>query len=107
MLHAVNTQHGLQRIGPSAIARLGIKRLDDSGHILPWQNLLHAGEENLFSGLTALSAEFTIGEGELMAHDVPLGCAPDEYDDLISGTCSHLPYISLSCFYSVTHQSHL
>ncbi|WP_431647495.1 hypothetical protein, partial [Enterobacter hormaechei] len=37
------------------------------------------------------SAEFTIGEGELMAHDVPLGCAPDEYDDLISGTCSHLP----------------
>ncbi|MGP7339079.1 hypothetical protein ACTZRJ_22955, partial [Klebsiella pneumoniae] len=38
------------------------------------------------------SAEFTIGEGELMAHDVPLGCAPDEYDDLISGTCSHLPY---------------
>ncbi|MEY7207664.1 hypothetical protein AB9C19_23950, partial [Escherichia coli] len=35
--------------------------------------------------------EFTIGEGELMAHDVPLGCAPDEYDDLISGTCSHLP----------------
>ncbi|HHC1589645.1 TPA: hypothetical protein ACN7VP_003489, partial [Klebsiella pneumoniae] len=21
-----------------------------------------------------------------------LGCAPDEYDDLISGTCSHLPY---------------
>ncbi|WP_409338447.1 YrhA family protein [Klebsiella pneumoniae] len=32
-----------------------------------------------------------MGEGELMAHDVPLGCAPDEYDDLISGTCSHLP----------------
>ncbi|EJC2392783.1 hypothetical protein MYB17_004346, partial [Escherichia coli] len=47
--------------------------------------------ENLFSGLTALTAEFTVGEGELMAHDVPLGCAPDEYDDLISGTCSHLP----------------
>ncbi|MGC0217112.1 hypothetical protein ACOW5K_025940, partial [Klebsiella pneumoniae] len=44
-------------------------------------------------GLTALSAEFTIGEGELMAHDVPLGCAPDEYDDLISGTCSHLPLV--------------
>ncbi|MCM0910292.1 hypothetical protein, partial [Klebsiella pneumoniae] len=47
-------------------------------------------------GLTALSAEFTIGEGELMAHDVPLGCAPDEYDDLISGTCSHLPYHNCS-----------
>ncbi|MCS1013498.1 hypothetical protein NXZ17_24225, partial [Escherichia coli] len=46
-------------------------------------------------GLTALSAEFTIGEGELMAHDVPLGCAPDEYDDLISGTCSHLPQVML------------
>jgi hypothetical protein len=51
---------------------------------------------NLFSGLTALSAEFTIGEGELMAHDVPLGCAPDEYDDLISGTCSHLPFVITS-----------
>jgi hypothetical protein len=76
--------------GYARLARLGIKRLDDSGHILPWQNLLHAGEENLFSGLTALSAEFTIGEGELMAHDVPLGCAPDEYDDLISGTCCTL-----------------
>ncbi|MGY9183139.1 hypothetical protein ACTM85_25360, partial [Citrobacter freundii] len=48
-------------------------------------------------GLTALSAEFTIGEGELMAHDVPLGCAPDEYDDLISGTCSHLPKKAFCC----------
>ncbi|MCQ0274154.1 hypothetical protein, partial [Escherichia coli] len=35
------------------------------------------------------------GEGELMAHDVPLGCAPDEYDDLISGTCSHLPKLKI------------
>ncbi len=44
--------------------------------------LLHAGEENLFSGLTALSAEFTIGEGRVdEPHDVPLGCS-DEYDDL-------------------------
>ncbi|VAE04455.1 binding-protein-dependent transport system inner membrane protein [Enterobacter hormaechei] len=33
-----------------------------------------------------------------MAHDVPLGCAPDEYDDLISGTCSHLPYIYDTAF---------
>ncbi|MBN0719785.1 hypothetical protein JTM06_34915, partial [Pseudomonas aeruginosa] len=30
-----------------------------------------------------------------MAHDVPLGCAPDEYDDLISGTCSHLPLLNV------------
>ncbi|WP_215202598.1 hypothetical protein, partial [Escherichia coli] len=51
--------------------------------------------------LTALSAEFTIGEGELMAHDVPLGCAPDEYDDLISGTCSHLPLMPSSLVFSV------
>ncbi|BCL10892.1 Attachment invasion locus protein precursor (plasmid) [Escherichia coli] len=28
-----------------------------------------------------------------MAHDISLGCAPDEYDDLISGTCSHLPSV--------------
>jgi len=58
---------------------------------LPWQNLLHAGQENLFSGLTALTAEFTVGEGKLMSHDEPCSMAPDEYDDLISGTCSHLP----------------
>ncbi|MDG0715014.1 hypothetical protein, partial [Klebsiella pneumoniae] len=60
-------------------------------------------------GLTALSAEFTIGEGELMAHDVPLGCAPDEYDDLISGTCSHLPLFFIPnyiCHKRVTHGSH-
>ncbi len=91
MLHAVNAQHGLQRIRSSAIARLGVKRLDDFHHVLPWQNLLHAGQENLFSGLTALTAEFTVGEGELMAHDEPCSMAPDDKHDLISGTCSHLP----------------
>jgi hypothetical protein len=37
----------------------------------PWQNLLHAGQENLFLYLTALTAEFTVGEGELMTHDKP------------------------------------
>ena len=91
MLHAVNAQHGLQRIRPSAIVSLGIKRLDDFHHVLPWQNLIHAGQENLFSGLTALTAEFTVGEGELMAHDPPWSAVPDEHHDLISGTCSHLP----------------
>ncbi|MES3401662.1 hypothetical protein, partial [Enterobacter hormaechei] len=55
-------------------------------------------------GLTALSAEFTIGEGELMAHDVPLGCAPDEYDDLISGTCSHLPKVIWRCTFRMTKE---
>ena len=65
--------HGFQRIGPSTITGFGVNRLDDSGHILPRQNLLHAGEEKLFTGLTAFAAEFTVGEGELMTHDVPLG----------------------------------
>ncbi|WP_420265392.1 hypothetical protein, partial [Klebsiella pneumoniae] len=54
---------------------------------------------------TALSAEFTIGEGELMAHDVPLGCAPDEYDDLISGTCSHLPKYSSKVYKTINFLS--
>ncbi|CAM7792450.1 hypothetical protein CIPOMM221M3_27025 [Citrobacter portucalensis] len=91
MLHAVNAQHGFQRIGPTTITGFGIKRLDDGGHILPWQDMLHAGEENLFSGLTALTAEFTVGEGKLMTHDEPCSMAPDDEHDLISGTCSHLP----------------
>ncbi|MFU1013876.1 hypothetical protein JSU12_04220 [Escherichia coli O126:H45] len=42
-----------------------------------------------------------------MAHDVPLGCAPDEYDDLISGTCSHLPkqriYYPVRTIHAVAH----
>ncbi|WP_420197220.1 hypothetical protein [Klebsiella pneumoniae] len=42
----------------------------------------------LLAGLLLLTG---CAQPELMAHDVPLGCAPDEYDDLISGTCSHLP----------------
>lgn len=74
---------------------LGVKRLDDFHHVLPWQNLLHAGQENLFSGLTALTAEFTVGEGKLMTHDEPCSMAPDDKHDLISGTCSHLPYSEL------------
>lgn len=91
MLLAVNAQHGFQRIRASTIARLEIKRLDDCSHVLPLQNLLHTGEENLFAGLTALTAEFTVGEAELMTRDEPCFMAPyDEYD-LISGTCSHLP----------------
>lgn len=44
MLHAVNAQHGFQWIGPPAITRLGIKRLDGGGHILPWQDQLHSGQ---------------------------------------------------------------
>ncbi|MFM5789173.1 hypothetical protein ACET5Z_20620, partial [Aeromonas veronii] len=45
--------------------------------------------------LTALTAEFTVGEGELMTHDEPFFMAPDDKHDLISGTCSHLPYIDM------------
>ncbi|MDM4377743.1 hypothetical protein QTO72_29655, partial [Klebsiella oxytoca] len=46
-------------------------------------------------GLTALTAEFTVGEGKLMTHDEPCSMAPDDKHDLISGTCSHLPLQSL------------
>jgi hypothetical protein len=44
---------------------------DDLGHALPRQQLVHAGQENLFSGMTALAAEFTVSEGVLMARDTP------------------------------------
>jgi len=37
------------------------------------------------------TAEFTVGEGELMTHDEPFFMAPDDKHDLISETCSHLP----------------
>ncbi|MGE6235200.1 hypothetical protein, partial [Aeromonas media] len=45
--------------------------------------------------LTALTAEFTVGEGKLMTHDEPCSMAPDDKHDLISGTCSHLPYMNV------------
>ncbi|MFQ2477772.1 hypothetical protein ACK31H_16875, partial [Aeromonas caviae] len=32
-------------------------------------------------------------EGKLMTHDEPCSMAPDDKHDLISGTCSHLPYL--------------
>ncbi|WP_234922771.1 hypothetical protein, partial [Aeromonas caviae] len=47
-------------------------------------------------GLTALTAEFTVGEGKLMTHDEPCSMAPDDKHDLISGTCSHLPKTPVS-----------
>eukprot|EP01044_Picomonas_judraskeda_P048312 COSAG03_NODE_27896_length_246_cov_22.986395_1_plen_81_part_11 len=56
---------------------------DDFHHVLPWQNLLHAGQENLFSGLTALTAEFTVGEGKLMTHDEPCSMAPDDFHHVL------------------------
>ncbi|WP_368163092.1 hypothetical protein, partial [Aeromonas sp. s6] len=46
------------------------------------------------SGLTALTAEFTVGEGKLMTHDEPCSMAPDDKHDLISGTCSGIQIIS-------------
>ncbi|WP_223930728.1 hypothetical protein, partial [Aeromonas caviae] len=42
------------------------------------------------------TAEFTVGEGELMTHDEPFFMAPDDKHDLISGTCSHLPKFSIN-----------
>jgi hypothetical protein len=45
---------------------------------------LHAGQEN-FSGLTALTAEFTVGEGKLMTHDEPCSMAPDDKHDSYQG----------------------
>lgn len=44
---------------------------DDLGHFLPRQQLVHAGQENFFSGMAALAAEFTVGEDELMTHVAP------------------------------------
>nr|QLG02864.1 hypothetical protein pE0272_2_00122 [Escherichia coli] len=71
MLHAVTCVAWFPADKVAGITSLGVKRLDDFHHVLPWQNLLHAGQENLFSGLTALTAEFTVGEGKLMTHDEP------------------------------------
>ncbi|WP_420261511.1 hypothetical protein, partial [Citrobacter freundii] len=45
---------------------------------------------------TALTAEFTVGEGKLMTHNEPCSMAPDDKHDLISGTCSHLPLSNVS-----------
>jgi hypothetical protein len=86
MTRGVKAYHGFQRIRSPAITSPGVKRLDDVPHVLPWQNLLHAGQENLFSGLKALTAEIPVGEGKVVPHDEPCSMAPDDKHELISGT---------------------
>ena len=48
------------------------------------------GTRKSLSGLTALTAEFTVGEGKLMTHDEPCSMAPDDKHDLISITLAAL-----------------
>jgi len=42
LLQAVNAQHGLQRVGATAIADLGIDGLNDGQHPGPREQLLHS-----------------------------------------------------------------
>ncbi|MNZ78119.1 hypothetical protein D3C78_966830 [compost metagenome] len=70
-MHAVNTQHGLQRIGATTIAGLGIDRLNHGQHSWSGKQRLHTGKERFFSSLTAFAIELAVREGELVTHIEP------------------------------------
>jgi hypothetical protein len=60
LLHAVNTQHGFQRIGPATITGLGIHRLDNASNlsgskssILPRKTSLRVWRRLLENSLSA------------------------------------------------------
>ncbi|GKR03934.1 hypothetical protein [Aeromonas caviae] len=46
----------------STVNGFGIKQRDSIGHVLPQQQLVHAEEKDIFTGLTAFPTEFTVGE---------------------------------------------
>lgn len=75
-MHAVNAQHGGQRVRPTAISSLGIVGLDNSFETRPWNQLVHSAQELLLTGLTALVAELAVGECKLLIHLMrPRSCA--------------------------------
>jgi len=59
VLHAVDTQHGGQRIGATTVASLGVMGLNHCDQSRPWNQLFHASEKLLFAGLAALAVELS------------------------------------------------
>ena len=47
VLQQMNAQHGFQRVGFSAVASLGVERLDQPQQASPGHNLIHLGEKAL------------------------------------------------------------
>jgi hypothetical protein len=65
----VNEQHGFQRIGSAAHARLRIVRLNQLDQPRPGYDLIHLGQESLPARLLAFAGVFEIGKAHL-AHRV-------------------------------------
>ena len=65
-LHAVNPQHHRQRVGPAALARLGIYRPDALLQPLPRNQAVHALQEQLAAGPALLALVFQVRESRLV-----------------------------------------
>lgn len=68
VLHQVDAQHHLESIRPSAVAGLGIERLDHRQQRLLRHHLFHLAQELLPSRLLALAGILGVGEAQLR-HD--------------------------------------
>lgn len=65
VLQQMNAQHGVQRIGFSAAAGVGVERLDQPQQTRPRHDLIHLGEEAFAACLLALAGIFEIGKAHL------------------------------------------
>jgi len=65
LLHKVNPKHGTQFIGPSAIARLGVDRFNQTLDLFSGNHPIHVGQKDLTPRLLALDSVLCIGETHL------------------------------------------
>ncbi len=70
-LHEVNTQHRLQRIRPTSVARLGVVRFDQVSKHLPGHRALHLRKKLLASRLFTLAGVLCLGKTQLAHRGVP------------------------------------
>ena len=70
-LHTVNSQHHGQRIGPAALAGLGVHGPDSLLRTLPGDQNLHPFLEQLPVGLALLAVKFQFGNCRLVYHNLP------------------------------------
>jgi hypothetical protein len=76
-LHAVNSQHGRQRVRRSSVLALGVKMDYLLLQLLPGNQLVHPFQKDLATGLALLVLVLDFGEGNLI-HDGNKSYAVDD-----------------------------
>jgi hypothetical protein len=68
LLEEIDAQHPLQSNGRTAAFALGIMRLDDSQHLRPRNDFLHAGQKLLATGGLLFGGKLGLGKTRLVGH---------------------------------------